>query len=220
MTYLLSRDPLKLNLKSLVKDVMKKRYTLTIVLLSLALLNLSSVNSRRAVLPPVKVEVKPSVTAVCDTIDTIDRQLETYRNRASIYLGMPRFKAWPVTADLLTQCAKEAWKKYNVLVPLELALVQCLIETGMGLGGRNPKTNPFNIGEWDGGTYGRFSNIKDGIQAYYNLIASRYLVNGRGVEDLFKSFRDKGGYLYATEGYGQFIKPHYYSIKKWIDENL
>lgn len=199
---------------------MKKFTTTVVVLLSTALF-LSSVSSRRPNQPtPRESKIVHQDTSVLDTISTIDRQFETYRTRAEVYLSQPRFKASPVTADLLATCAQVSWTRYKVLVPLELALVQCLIETGMGLGGRNPKTNPFNIGEWDNGTYGKFKTIKDGIQAYYDLIASRYLVNGQTVDGLFILFKDKQGYLYATAAYGQYIKPHYYQIKAWIDQRL
>ena len=155
-----------------------------------------------------------------DTLDT-DTLFTKYQRRAVAYLSRPLFNGTPLTGEMLAHCAKLTWQKHGVIIPVELALAQAQLETRLGTGGRaGHRTNPYNLGEWDGRTSSGFKTTEQGVMAYYELLASRYFTGGRTEEDLFILFIDKAGYYYATVEYGPVIKESFIYIRGWIDHEL
>jgi hypothetical protein len=154
--------------------------------------------------------------------DSTDTLFNEYRLRATAYLSQPLFSGTPLTGEMLATCAKLTWKKWGVMIPLELALAQAQLETRLGTGGRaGHRTNPYNLGEWDTGTMGRgYKTTEQGVLAYYELLASRYFTGGRTEVDLFIDFIDKEGYRYATKEYGKYVKESFIYIKRWIDAKV
>lgn len=154
-------------------------------------------------------------------IDTADTLFTEYQRRAAAYLSRSLFIGTPLTGEMLANCAKVTWQKHGVVIPVELALAQAQLETRLGTGGRaGHRTNPYNLGEWDGRTSPGFKTTELGVLAYYELLASRYFTGGRTEWDLFVRFIDKEGYYYATEEYGPAVKQSYIYIRDWIDQEL
>ena len=120
-----------------------------------------------------------------------------YNKVAKAYLARPNFKGTPITAEHLSQSAKETYEATGVFLPVELALSQGQFEGHMGTKGRSPATNPFNVGEYDDGTKMTFKDTKAGVKAYYDLMASDYLKTN-SVEGLMKNFVNKNGDRYAS----------------------
>jgi hypothetical protein len=148
---------------------------------------------------------------------------EVYRERGDIYLKRKRFIGTPMTGELLSRCAKKTYETYGVFIPVELALSQAQWESGMGRFGRSPVTNPFNLGEYSNKTVLRYKTIEEGVQSYYDLIATNYLNYGkRTLKKVFDSnFRDKNGYCYASsDTYGERIEKQYNYIITYINNNL
>jgi len=172
-----------------------------------------------------KLEQKEPKTVVCCNYSkpTVKDKWIIYTEKADIYLSRKTFKGTPLNGELLSKCAKKTFEDFGVLIPVELALSQAQIESGMGRYGRTPVTNPYNLGEYSDRTVLRYKNKEDGVQAYYNLIAKNYLDYGRRtIDDLFRSnFRNKNGYKYAnSKTYGYKIKKQYIYIKEYINNNL
>ena len=120
-----------------------------------------------------------------------------YGQRAQRYLGRDVFKGTPLTGEMLAKAADQAYRKYGVMVPLELALAQAQFESGMGRKGRNPLTNPYNVGEYDAGTKMRFKDTSSGVNAYYDLMARDYLKKNT-MDGLLKNFVNYQGNRYAS----------------------
>ncbi len=125
-----------------------------------------------------------------------DTKWKTYKENADKYLS--RFKGTPLTGEILTNSAKKAYETHGVDVPVELVLSQGQFETQMGTKGRNPSTNPFNVYEYDAGTKKRFKNIDEGVGAYYDLMARKYL-KGKKLDDLLRNFVNTEGLRYASD---------------------
>jgi hypothetical protein len=148
---------------------------------------------------------------------------DTYLTRAKIYLERERFSNTPITAEMLTDCAKEIMNSYSVFIPVEFALAQAQWESGLGTKGRSPKNNPWNLGEYSDKTVIKYSSTREGAMGYYKLIAIRYLNHGKKtVHDLFKNnISDIGGYQYAgSDTYGYRIKKQYYYIINYINKRI
>lgn len=159
----------------------------------------------------------------CDTIvNNLDDKWVIYQKNADTYLSRDIFDGTPLNGKLLSYCAKKTYEEFGVFIPVELALSQAQIESGMGRYGRTPITNPYNLGEYSDRTVLRYKNKEDGVMGYYKLIAKNYLNYGkRTVEDLFNdNFKDKNGYRYAgSSRYGIKIKKQYIFIKEYINNN-
>ena len=154
------------------------------------------------------------------SIDTMQTFFKQYEIDAQTYLDKPTFTGTPLSGTMLAECARNAYDSTGIIVPLNLALAQAQFESGMGRKGRSPITNPYNIGEWDGKTVTRFTTTKQGVQSYYFLMASRYLVD-KSPEELYQSFTNTAGHRYAkAKDYERKISNQATYIERWIDENM
>jgi hypothetical protein len=135
-------------------------------------------------------------------------------------LNKPFFKESPIKPEILTLCARNAYDSTAILLPVELALAQAQWESSMGLEGKSPKNNPYNIGETDNGTVRYFKSTFDGIQAYYYVMCNNYL-SCRKTEELLVNFVNCNGRRYASsETYETNMYNLYISIKNWLDSRI
>jgi len=142
-----------------------------------------------------------------------------YQLRADLYLSRPAFNGSPVTGELLALAAYNAYDSTGILLPVELCLAQCQWESGMGLRGKSPTNNPFNIGEYDRGTVLWYDSTFEGTQAYFYFMTNNYL-SCSTIDELFKNFVNCAGYRYASSDYESHIPEQYYFIKRWIDNRI
>lgn len=119
---------------------------------------------------------------------------DDYEVKADKYLK--RFKT-SMTGKMLRGAGEETYKKTKVQVPLELALSQAQFESMMGTKGRNPLTNPYNVGEFDSGTKLKFKTMDEGVKRYFDLMANDYL-RTRTMDDLLTNFVNYQGNRYAS----------------------
>jgi murein DD-endopeptidase MepM/ murein hydrolase activator NlpD len=121
-----------------------------------------------------------------------------------------RNSASTITGDMMAKAAKTAFIYYHKYVPPELALAQLTAEGGLSndTNARPIKTNnPFDVGNT--ATHSKsYSSVQDGINAYYNLIASSYLGKGKTANDLAQNFVNKNNENYSGNtdgGYEQMV---------------
>jgi len=149
-----------------------------------------------------------------------DSVFNDYQVRADLYLKRPEFKNTPIKAEVLTLAAHNAYISSGILLPVELCLAQCQWESGMGMKGRSPVNNPFNIGEYDTGTVLWFDNTFEGTQAYFNFMCNNYL-KCKPLGKLFNSFTNCNNKRYASNPeYEKHVTGQYYYIKRWINKEL
>ncbi len=206
---------------------MKKTLNIIAITLIISIFLLSMVNKEKTS-PGIKIQKSNMVILNSKAekiypkkLDTIQTFFKKYATKAQLYLDRERFKGTPLSGKLLKECAKKTYDSTGVIVPLELALSQAQWESGMGLKGRSPKNNPYNIGEWNtlGITTMTFKSTKHGVQSYYNLIAKKY-INKKSIKDLFKNFVNENGHRYAhSKLYEKHISEQYYYISRWIEKN-
>jgi len=150
----------------------------------------------------------------------IDSVFTDYNKRATIYLSRDIFENSPIKPYMLTSAAKDQYLATGVFLPVELALAQAKIESSMGTKGRSPKTNPFNIGEYDSQTAMRFKNTYEGIKAYYRFMTNNYL-KCKNVDELLKQFTNCNHLRYASaNGYEDKIAKEINHIRRYIDKNM
>lgn len=142
-----------------------------------------------------------------------------YEMRADLYLSRPEFKGSPITGAILSLAAHNAFDSTGILLPVELALAQGQWESGLGLKGRSPINNPYNVGEYDNGTVLWFNNTFEGVQAYYYLMTRNYL-KCKPLKLLFKTFTNCSGHRYASADYETHVPKQYYYIKRWLKKEL
>lgn len=140
-----------------------------------------------------------------------------YKEKANLYLSREEFEGTPINGEMLALAAENAFDSTGILLPVELCLAQCQWESGMGLKGKSPKNNPFNVGEYDGGTVLWFDSTFEGIQAYFYLMTTKYL-SCSDIEDLFKSFVNCSGRRYASGSYEEHVPSQYYFIVNWLEK--
>lgn len=141
-----------------------------------------------------------------------------YQVRADLYIKT-NYPESPIKGAMLALAAHNAYDSTGILLPVELCLAQCQWESGMGLKGRSPKNNPFNIGEYDSGTVMWFDNTFEGIQAYFYFMCNDYL-SCTPLGELFTNFTNCSGKRYASGEYEKHVPPTYYYIKKWLNKEL
>jgi len=141
-----------------------------------------------------------------------DSVFQDYTNKANKYLS--RFNNTPIKGEMLSLAAHNAFDSTGILLPIELALAQAQLESSMGLKGRSPTKNPYNVGEHDSGTVMWFESTFDGIQAYYYYMCFNYL-KCKSLDMLFKNFTNCNGKRYASNiEYENKLKQQYYYIKR------
>lgn len=148
----------------------------------------------------------------------MDSVFTDYRVKADKYLKRSIFTGTPLTGSLLSTCARNSYEKTGVLVPVELVLAQAQFESSMGREGRSPKTNPFNIGEWDEKTVKWFNNTFEGTQEYFTLMTNKYL-KCKDVNELLFNFTNCSGKRYASGEYEIHISKQYHYIRNWLEKN-
>ena len=145
-----------------------------------------------------------------------DSVFTEYTNKANLYLSREEFKGTPIKGEMLALAAENAYDSTGILLPVELCLAQCQWESGMGLKGKSPKNNPFNVGEYDSGTVMWFDNTFDGTQAYFYFMTTKYL-SCSTISELFKNFVNCGGHRYASGKYEEHVPEQYYFIVQWLE---
>lgn len=148
-----------------------------------------------------------------------DQTFKIYEKKADLYLQRNIFNGTPIEGWMLAKSAKKTYDSTGVILPLELVLSQAQWESGMGLRGKSPKKNPFNIGEWGDTTVISFKTTEKGVGYYYLLMAENYL-KCKTLDQLLDNFVNCNGHRYAkSEKYEQKIKNQYRFIKSWLDKN-
>jgi hypothetical protein len=152
------------------------------------------------------------------SVEYLDSLFSDYEKRANIYLSQKKFQKSPIKGFMLSTSAKDVYLITGIFLPVELALAQAQLESGMGVKGRSPDTNPFNVGEYDSGTKMYFNNTYEGVKAYYKYMTKDYL-KCRPIDILLKNFTNCGGFRYAhSPDYETRVSELYFSIKKYIDK--
>ena len=170
--------------------------------------------------PEDELHVMPSKhDVIIGTNEWKDSVFNDYEMRANLYLARDEFTGTPIQAQMLALAAHNAYDSTGILLPVELALAQCQWESGMGLKGKSPINNPYNVGEYDSGTVLWFNNTFDGIQAYYYLMCNNYL-SCHSLSELFTNFVNCNGKRYASGQYENHVPAQYYYIKRWLKKEL
>ena len=142
-----------------------------------------------------------------DVFTDLDMETEEgfkkYSKICDLYIKTRQPNPLGITGDMLANGAKMAASKYSKYVPPELALAQLAAEGGIGDPNVNNKPvrtkNPFDIANTDDGKTRTYPTIQDAINSYYDLIARRYLGNGKTSNQLIYNFVDKDDQRYAKE---------------------
>jgi hypothetical protein len=146
----------------------------------------------------------------------VEKYFKDYSEKCQIYLNRRCFKGTPLTGKILSDCAKETYIEKGILIPLELVLSQAQMESHMGTKGKSCVNNPFNVGEYDHRTALKYYKTEEGVQAYFNLIASDYL-STKEVDELLQNFTNSEDKRYASSrSYERKIRKQFKFIKKYI----
>lgn len=149
-----------------------------------------------------------------------DSVFADYKLRADLWLSRSTFEGTPLTGEILTLSARNAYDSTGILLPVELALAQAQLESSMGRAGKSPIKNPYNVGEHDSGTVKWFKSTFDGTQSYFYYMCRNYL-RCRSVDQLFVNFVNCSGRRYASlPMYEQNVRNQYYVIKRWLEKNI
>jgi hypothetical protein len=149
---------------------------------------------------------------------TTDEGFAQYSKICDLFIKTRQPNPLGITGKMLAEGAKNAFVRYKKYVPPELALAQLAAEGGIG----DPNTqnipvstkNPFDVENTEISSR-TFSSVKEGINAYYELIARRYLGNGKTSNDLIYNFVNKNNQRYAgSETYEKVVS----SIAKKVNK--
>ena len=155
-------------------------------------------------------DIKPFVNSYTNTGDSnlfTELDLETvegykaYLDICQTFINQ-RTKNIPdikITGEMMARAARDTYLRYGKYVPPELALSQMAVE-----GGLNPDpnviprrtNNPYNIGNTGKATK-TFDNVKEGIDEYYKVMATKYL-NANKPSSLIQNFVNFKNVRYAT----------------------
>ncbi|WP_343748695.1 hypothetical protein [Fluviicola sp.] len=112
-----------------------------------------------------------------------------------------------LTSDMFVNAAKRIYLKYgdlSYIVPVELAMIQGRLESGLGTKGSNPYKNPYNVGETDKGAKPWVKDMttpEEGIFFYMDLMAHDYL-SAKTADQLLEkqgeTFENEQGSRYAS----------------------
>lgn len=131
-----------------------------------------------------------------------EQDLATYARICQDYIVSRGPNPLNITGEMMANSAKRAFDKWSQYVPPELALSQLVLEGGIGnpdLETRPIRTkNPFNVGNTDSGQNINMSTVSEGIDRYFDLMCTMYLVGGKTPEDLVRNFKNKRGSRYAS----------------------
>ncbi len=148
-----------------------------------------------------------------------DEGFEAYRLICQKTIDEKSHNLLMITGDMLAQCAKRTFKNTGIYVPAELALAQLTLEYGFkdDPNARAVKTkNPYNVGNEDDGKNRYFNKVEDGIQVYFDLIASAYLNDEITPDYLIQRFvRHDTGHRYASAlNYEEVVRSIMKQIRK------
>lgn len=154
---------------------------------------------------PVFDYAAPPTAAVANSADakanfSLSADFEDYAQKAQKYLDRTA-PGTDVRGVDLAGAAQAAYEKHGKLVPVELALAQMTQEGYLANGSKPNKPqrtkNPFNVGNTDSGSVVNHNSVQSGIQAYYDLMATKYLKT-KSPEELLQNFTNGAGSRYAT----------------------
>jgi uncharacterized FlgJ-related protein len=131
------------------------------------------------------------------------KQYYLYKHKADSILNVHKS---PIKGYMLSDAWKNTYLYKNIDVPFSLAISQLQLESSFGKSRIAKKyNNPFNImGKKD---FIFYNTLEEGIQAYYDLIASKYL-SCKSVKELTFNFVNCSNNRYAeSQTYEQSLKP-------------
>jgi len=186
----------------------------------------------RFAMPSAQIEKKitPSVP-VTNTSNLTNKQVVNYLEG---YLNRPAFKRGGKKGFQFSgQELFESMKKFAGDNPqkqdfVEESLAGILSQIQFeALGGRSPRNNPMNVGEFDEGTKMRFNSPQEGLSAYFDLMWNDYLPGadykyknllgeGKFVNKAGSRYASKPDYEKALSSQRQFIlKKHTPPVGDW-----
>jgi hypothetical protein len=124
----------------------------------------------------------------------------TYVNICEAFIKTRQPNPLGITGKMLADGAKLAFMRFHKYVPPELALGQLAAEGGIG--NSDPKCvpivtkNPFDVANTETGNK-TYPTVQDAIEAYYSLIARKYLGKGKTANSLLYNFVNNKNERYA-----------------------
>lgn len=159
---------------------------------------------------------RDNTNAVAATNGAIVFAFDAYAEKADHYLT--RFEKSELNGADLADAALYTWKEHGILIPVEFALAQMQLESACGTRGKSANTNPYNVGEGDSGTHLRFETSREGIYAWFELIAKDYLAD-KELDELLQNFVNQRGKRYATStDYEGKLQRQINYIGRWLED--
>jgi len=124
---------------------------------------------------------------------------DDYRNKIDNYLKEKHPNA-PVSGENFAKAAQESFFKTGKIIPVELVIAQAELESNFGTSGGRPTItkNIYNVGNTDDGSNNIQKDWQSGINKYYDLLSTKYLVNKKP-DDLLHNFVNTSGNRYASD---------------------